>query len=547
MGLQRLMSSAVVALLALCIAMSGLATAVKAKPGLLLNMLTRDEAENLDRTLPHWAKIIDAWVIGIDVKNTDNSEEIIEKHLGHIPGKIVVVEFDGMGPAWTKLVKVGIEKFPEVSHGIISDADFQPHTNVFKGSEFDVEVSKYMYKIVSDGDDSTERKMDWIYRNIPGAEVQRRVHQVVYSPPLEGFNKPYMLESTLVVEEAEGGYQDRSGKKVDNYIYYLNKDLDDFPNDARTLYYLGFSYLEKYLILRKADDPEAMSFLKKSVSVYERRADIPLADENEVPSGPVSKHREGVGNFEERYFAILKLGEIYERYMNSWDKAMRWYERAIEEDELRAEPWFYIGQHYRLANQGQRALKYLRKALSLQIPDRSLFVWADLYNCIVPLEFARTIDEMSEPEKEDVRLGKRALMKANSKCEGVEKSEAKKLLEGVDELFQRDKMTGPVAFDRFNKPLNKLLNWCTDNLDEFETALGERDETIFTTLLEYLSDLQDIVDKGRRVSCRDYRLATTPFLKWSKTVADDIAEALPDHAAKFTDRLKAIRSPCRYS
>lgn len=60
------------------------------QPGtLLLNMLIKNEAYHLDRSLPKWAPIIDYWIIGIDDKNTDNSEEIIKKHIGHIPGQTV--------------------------------------------------------------------------------------------------------------------------------------------------------------------------------------------------------------------------------------------------------------------------------------------------------------------------------------------------------------------------------------------------------------------------------------------------------------------------
>jgi hypothetical protein len=33
----------------------------------------------------------DAWIIGVDDHNTDNSEEVIRRHLGHIPGQIVIV------------------------------------------------------------------------------------------------------------------------------------------------------------------------------------------------------------------------------------------------------------------------------------------------------------------------------------------------------------------------------------------------------------------------------------------------------------------------
>jgi hypothetical protein len=64
------------------------------RPGtLLLNMLTKNEREHLDRTLPAWAKIIDYWIIGLDETNTDDSEEVIKRHLGHLPGHTVVVSF----------------------------------------------------------------------------------------------------------------------------------------------------------------------------------------------------------------------------------------------------------------------------------------------------------------------------------------------------------------------------------------------------------------------------------------------------------------------
>jgi glycosyltransferase involved in cell wall biosynthesis len=62
------------------------------KPGkLLLNMLIKNEAEHLRRTLPRWAQIVDYWLVGVDDANTDESPEIIKQYLGHLPGEIVIV------------------------------------------------------------------------------------------------------------------------------------------------------------------------------------------------------------------------------------------------------------------------------------------------------------------------------------------------------------------------------------------------------------------------------------------------------------------------
>ena len=127
--------------------------------------------QHLSRSLPKWAPLIDYWIIGIgercpptglnpppssavsghnypqlvadgekemvrvhrtctcrllatdacartvpDSNNTDDSSAIIDKHLKHIPGELMVVDFDGMGPTWTKIVERGLG---ELSHSIL--------------------------------------------------------------------------------------------------------------------------------------------------------------------------------------------------------------------------------------------------------------------------------------------------------------------------------------------------------------------------------------------------------------------------------------------
>lgn len=175
-------------------------------PGtLLLNMLIKNEREHLDRTLPQWAKVIDYWIIGVDDANTDGSEDVIQKHLGHIPGHIVIVNFDGMGPTWSILVNEGIIHYPEATHGIMSDADFMPlKPESFDKYQLDIRCSKHMYVIWTE-DHSSERKMDWIYRNIPGVIIKRRTHQTIEAPPLRG-QTVFQTLVDLPIEERAGGY-----------------------------------------------------------------------------------------------------------------------------------------------------------------------------------------------------------------------------------------------------------------------------------------------------------------------------------------------------
>eukprot|EP00960_Hanusia_phi_P027390 746812-Hanusia_phi.AAC.1 len=85
-------------------------------------MLVKNEESHLLRSLPAWAPIIDFWVVGIgklpprsltraelqaDRNNTDRSGELVEQLLGQVPGELLVVDFDGMGPTWTKARRAG--------------------------------------------------------------------------------------------------------------------------------------------------------------------------------------------------------------------------------------------------------------------------------------------------------------------------------------------------------------------------------------------------------------------------------------------------------
>jgi len=89
-----------------------------------------------------------------------------------------------MGPTWTKLVDVGIEKYPQATHGIIADADFTP-INGFDKRQLDRKCQKHMFTITTDATAGTARRMDWIYRNLKGAKVERRTHQTLIAPTLD--------------------------------------------------------------------------------------------------------------------------------------------------------------------------------------------------------------------------------------------------------------------------------------------------------------------------------------------------------------------------
>lgn len=479
-------------------------------------MLIKNEAEHLDVTLPQWAKFIDYWVIGVDDQNTDNSAEIITKHLGHIPGEIVIVEFDGMGPTWTQLVNVGLEKYPEATHGIIADADFLPMQDSLDKRQLDVRCSKHLFTIWTQ-DLQNERRMDWIYRNIPGARVERRVHQSVKVPPIPG-QEVFQTMIDLKIQEHQGGYQDRTPGKMLRYIEWLEKDLVDYPNDPRTLYYLGYSHFDIFLNRRQIATQEDWDHLAESVRYYDWRIQYE-------------------GNEEEKWFSILKLGEIYERFYRDWDKAKSYYERCAEQDPERADSFFYLGQYYRLRNRPLEALPYLEVAASLPIPSRALFHWHFLYYCLSKLEYARAVHLIENPSLEVLKKSAGFLAQADcSKGDAEEIHEYAKLSKHVSDLLAP-------------KEISRQPYEIARGIAKFIRKYSERvlrptcSEELFEDLNSFENDLIKLSSKGADLSCEEYTAVISDFIEFYDENEGEIREALVKHPKK----LKMLRKLVDYA
>jgi len=120
---------------------------------------------------------------------------------------------------------------------------------------------------------------------------------------------------------------------------------------------------------------------------------------------------------EERYWAMLKAAEICERWLRDYECSKNYWLQAWEVDPPRADAVFYIGQHYRLQQDGKNASKYLREAAKLQMPTRKNYQWPYLYTCLRHLELLRAASpmvkdwEISSKAWKDIKTSHQAALK----------------------------------------------------------------------------------------------------------------------------------------
>lgn len=351
------------------------------------------------------APLIDYWVIGVDDANTDATPEVIQRHLGHIPGRIVTVHFDGMGPTWSQLVDAGVEHYPEATHGILADADFAPRHASLDKMELDIGCSKILYKVYSES--NAYRKLDWIYRNVRGAKVLRRTHQSLHVPPLPEQHWHVCEAASFEFTERTGGFQDRSGGNVAKqrrYVRWLEKDLEEMPNDSRTTYYLGMQNLQLYEALMNEEGVQDKAVLAQALKFLKQRA-----------SGRVASTEDRRGREEGQFWAIIKVAEVLHAYYNTpVEEVLEWYQHAADLDPARAEPLVHSGGVLRAAGRTPEAIPYYYKAAGLPFPDRALFHNREMYDCFAKTELANAVASVGTSDSHlNLQLLKDAVRWAN--------------------------------------------------------------------------------------------------------------------------------------
>jgi len=285
------------------------------------------------------------------------------------------------------------------------------------------------------------------------------------------------------------------------------------------------------------------------------------------------------GNVEERWFTMLKLGEINERYFSNWAEAERWYLECTKNDSARADAFFYLGQHYRLAGVPWKALPFLDTAASLEVPERSLFQWHFLYNCLSKVEFARAVSMIEPGEKEvdeekEVNKALRYLYQAKL-CDAALESERKSLIATLDTRRQRlisrsgDKESDSNSIVAATvaqgvKSIKSLVKFVGSNVDDMEEDLDSvstevvsqrtgKKLSLFKAVLYFATMMDDFTvtfknskDKSE-FGCREYRLATTPYLRFFGRYGALMRKELAND--KYMDDLEAktlvVRNFCR--
>ena len=195
---------------------------------LCLNMIVKNEAEIITRCLESVLPWIDAYVI-CDTGSEDGTPDMIRGLLEGIPGYVYTITFESFGQARNEALKLAQTSRFDFSHVLLTDADMEL---VVEDEDFRSKIVRPSYWIVQKSGGLAYDNTRIIGKHCAG-EYKKRTHEFLQTFP------PVRLEGCYFVDHADG--KNRTDKYVrDEKLLLL--DLEDSPDDPRTLFYLAETY-----------------------------------------------------------------------------------------------------------------------------------------------------------------------------------------------------------------------------------------------------------------------------------------------------------------
>ena len=282
---------------------------VVAKNSIVMTMILRDEAVNIRANLPLWIDKIDYFIFMVDYRTKDDTVNAIAEVLGgQRDYKNLSYAFEGFGPARTESLEAAWQYFPQATHVWIADPDWRAQVDTINVDDLNLYADAFRFKIFDRNGFST-RQCDWLLRHKEGLKMKYHLHEVLDV----GASYQHMKVGWVVNEiEKAGTWHATVGHgnsmSAPRYLFDLSmlyKDLEIYPHDPHTDYYLGVTheaYASQLITDGHPHDDLVDYHIDLAIKYMEKRI-------RSVYDAEFSEERWGV---------LMMLGKTVEKYRVSW-------------------------------------------------------------------------------------------------------------------------------------------------------------------------------------------------------------------------------------
>jgi len=299
-----------------------------------LCIMVKNGGPQFENTLKENLSIIDRWTI-LDTGSTDETIEIINRVLvGKKKGNLYEEQFINFRESRNRCLDLA----GKVCKFILMLDD----TYVMKGNlrSFLNEVRDDQYSnsftLFIESHD-TKYGSNRIIKSESGLRYKHRIHEVINDN--NNINVVIPEECAYIFDGRFDYMEKRTMERKQLDLKLLFEEVEDNPNDPRAYYYLAQTYniLEDY---------------EKAFFYFKKRCEFINA-----------------GFLQERVDAAFEAARVANFKLNKpWEECEKLYNDCYKIDESRPESLYFIGIHYYLENNYQKALGYFKKGFEIGFP-----------------------------------------------------------------------------------------------------------------------------------------------------------------------------------
>ena len=299
-----------------------------------LCIMVKNGGELFEKMLIENINIIDRWTI-LDTGSTDNTVDNIKKILvGKKKGNLYQEPFINFRESRNKCLDLAKEtcKFNLMLDDTYTiKGDLRGFLNEVRGDQFANSFSLYLLdssmKCVSNRLTKSKDNLRYIYT----------IHEIIQTENNTNARIPYDI--SYIFDSSNDYMMKRTNDRLKYDLECLYEMVKEYPNEPRHLFYMGQTYnlLKNY---------------EKSAEYFYLRA-----------------FNKTDGFIEEKYDALFQYTNICEFHLNkTWEHCEKYYILCFELLPSRPEAFFFIGQHYYLNKQKDKAFEYFKKAFEIGFP-----------------------------------------------------------------------------------------------------------------------------------------------------------------------------------
>lgn len=362
-------------------------------------MILRDEGQTIRRCLDSLVGFVDEYVIGIDNKCSDNTEEEVNKFFAENPSFEKVLYRYDWDNSFSKARNQGIDKATGDYFLVMDGHEYFPdnYYNITVGevlpirqllprvkSQLDGEIQEIHFQLYQQpfyGDTPSNFFLQpRIYLNKPEIRFGRDAHNTIKNVDQ---NKVTHYTEILILHDAPADNRAwRKDQRIEMNTKALKEDIEANPNDTRAMFYLGNTRLEavdytqaiywygRYLQVCKFDNSEKYQVLLHKGLAHVECKDYSLArDCFHLAIGIDPMRRDG----------YIAMGDL-ESKLEKWDNAIVYYNQALNikpqnsrmfqgGPALTWDPHQKIARAYKMKGDNRKSLAHLKIANSYMKND----------------------------------------------------------------------------------------------------------------------------------------------------------------------------------